>query len=155
MRKKSINSHLKERVRLMFDSQSVFAEALHEHKATVSRVLNGKMGLSPDKMLRWAKLLEMSPHDLFQGCRYYERLPKQHYNSPQENGMKRIDNRKMNAALRAIEKRISTGIEAEYQLRLKEVINGKERCCESGKESAPSILPAAGEKDQADFRDAG
>ncbi len=59
------NWKLKIRIAECFYNQANFAEELDTNEAAVSRIVRGRRELEPEEKIRWARLLECSPKEVF------------------------------------------------------------------------------------------
>lgn len=55
---------LKARIKLIFRSQSRFAEALYQSDANLSKKLNGEYSLTQMDILQWAELLDIPREEI-------------------------------------------------------------------------------------------
>jgi hypothetical protein len=61
----TMNRKLKAAIILHFGTQEDFASAVKEKTSVVSRVVRGRLRLTPEKKSQWAELLECAPRDIF------------------------------------------------------------------------------------------
>jgi hypothetical protein len=70
-----MNKRLKLRIIELFDSQTNFAEHIKADDALVSRVLRGRRNRNANGKVKWAKLLQCRPEEIFDDsneCTYLE-----------------------------------------------------------------------------------
>jgi transcriptional regulator with XRE-family HTH domain len=108
MTEKIGNQVLKDRIKLMYDSQSNFADANSICRSTVSKVINGKEAPGIKTMMNWAKLLDMPVEELFGPLKIMAR--KEKVSLRKKRDVERIDGILRNRILNQIEKRIDERI---------------------------------------------
>jgi DNA-binding transcriptional regulator YdaS (Cro superfamily) len=64
-----MNVELKVAILKRFRTQEDFSQAIGENSSLVSKVVQGRRSLPPEKCKAWAKALGVKSHELFQECR--------------------------------------------------------------------------------------
>jgi transcriptional regulator with XRE-family HTH domain len=65
--KMNVNFYLKSLIRQKFITQEDFAQQLGEDSSLVSKVVNNRRQLPPEKQERWAEALGVNTEELFRG----------------------------------------------------------------------------------------
>ena len=60
-----MNWQLKKKVHQHFQTQADFAQAVGDHEAKVSRVIRGRVELTPQQRARWAEILKCDEREVF------------------------------------------------------------------------------------------